>query len=66
MRVKCTNCPAEVELGVEGEDIGDTAYKLLCPVLREQSAIRKYDVDAECPYMREVKNAAALQRKRFK
>jgi hypothetical protein len=64
MKAKCTNCPAEVELGVEGEDIGDTAYKLLCPVLREHLAKKGHDVDIECPYMQDVKKAAALRRLR--
>jgi hypothetical protein len=27
MRVNCTNCPAQLELGARGKDIGDTAYK---------------------------------------
>jgi hypothetical protein len=25
MRVNCTNCPAQLELGADGEDLGDTA-----------------------------------------
>ena len=63
MKVTCSNCPAEMELGSEGEDIGDTAYKLLCPVLREHPP-KGHDVDTECPYMRDVRKAAALRRRR--
>lgn len=42
---KCTNCPAEIELSVEGEDIGAVAYKLVRPVLRAHYSKTKYDVD---------------------
>ena len=61
MKLRCTNCPAELELGSEGRDTGDVAYKLLCPVLRDHF---KNDVDVDCPYMRAVTNAAALRGKR--
>ena len=61
MKVRCTNCPAELQLGADGEDIGDAAYKLLCPVLREHF---RNDTAADCPYMHAVKAAAEIQRKR--
>lgn len=61
VKAKCTNCPAEMQLGADGENIGDTAYKLLCPVLREHF---RNNADADCPYMHAVKAAAEMQRKR--
>ena len=61
MRLRCTNCPAELELGTEGRDTGDIAYKLLCLVLRDHF---KNDVGVDCPCMRTVKDAAALRGKR--
>jgi hypothetical protein len=63
MRLKCTNCPAEMEFGVDDQDIGDSAYKLVCPVLREHY---RNDAPADCPYMRTVKDAQALRRKRHR
>ena len=62
MKVKCSNCPAEMELGIDAEDIGDTAYKLLCPVLRKHPP-KGHDIDTECPYMRDAQKAAALRRR---
>jgi hypothetical protein len=61
MKVRCTNCPAETELGDQGQDIGDSAYKLICPVLREHY---RNDAAADCPYMRGVKEAEELRHKR--
>jgi hypothetical protein len=64
MRVNCTNCPAQLELGADGEDLGDTAYKHLCPALREYFARgRRHDIDPECPYMRGVKETTMLKYK---
>jgi hypothetical protein len=59
MNVNCTNCPALLALGPDGRDIGDTAYKRLCPVLREHFAkVGRYDVGLDCPHMRNVRIAA--------
>jgi len=58
MRLKCTNCPAEMEVGANGEDVGDTAYRLLCPILRDHRKEPNRDVDLECPYMRDARSAA--------
>lgn len=35
MKVACPNCPARADLGPAAKDLSDTAYKLLCPILRE-------------------------------
>jgi hypothetical protein len=65
MRVNCTNCPAQLELGPDGEDIGDAAYKHLCPILREHFArVGYHDIDLDCPYMRGVGEAAIIKEQR--
>jgi hypothetical protein len=65
MMVNCTNCPAQLELGVGGKDIGDTAYKHLCPILRERFAKEgRRDVNLDCPYMRSVREAMILKHRR--
>jgi hypothetical protein len=52
-----------MELGADGEDIRDVAYKLLCPVLREQQKEATHSLEFECPYMRDVRTTAILARR---
>ena len=59
IEVKCTNCPAEVELTSDAKDVSDVAYKLLCPFLREHQNARR-DLDVDFPYMRDAIAAARL------
>jgi hypothetical protein len=64
MRVNCTNCPAQLELGADGKDIGDTAYKRLCPILREYFAkAGQQNAGLDCPYMRDVREAIVRKHK---
>jgi len=56
MDVKCSHCPAVMELGTDGRDIGDSAYKRVCPILREHPAQGLRDLDLDCPYMRSARD----------
>jgi hypothetical protein len=71
MIVQCPNCPATFVLGRDNKDLGDRSYRLLCPALRENLAARvlrenlaaqgRTDIEPECPYMRNARNAAILE-----
>ena len=65
MKIKCPQCPAEADLGPNGNDLSDTHYKLQCPV------ITKHLIDAggsasdiDCPHMRSTRNATILKSRR--
>lgn len=65
MKVTCTNCPAEADLGPNGEDVSDTAYKLLCPVLRDRRAqMGEHDIDLDCPYMQDARELAVSRHRK--
>jgi hypothetical protein len=60
MIVKCSHSRAEAEVSSNGTDMGDTRYRLLCPILREEISKRPgHDLDMDCPYMRAVIDAVA-------
>jgi hypothetical protein len=62
--VKCPWCAAEVDLGPTGEDLSDTRYKVVCPVLLVHMAARGSDPNLECPHMGPVKRVAVLRNRR--
>ncbi len=67
MKVKCSHCPVEADVDSDGTDIGDTRYRLLCPILREEFSKRSgHDLDMDCPFMRAVIDDAGRMHRRHK
>jgi len=66
MKIKCATCHAWTELGSGDNEIQDVAYKLLCPVLHENKKEAIRNLDLECPYMRDAKDAAVRKSRRSK
>jgi hypothetical protein len=62
MRLKCSHCSAEADVGPYDTDTSDTAYKVLCPMLREEVAKSTgHDLDLDCPHMRKAIMAGVAQ-----
>jgi hypothetical protein len=59
--VKCPWCAAEVDLGPTGEDLTDTRYKVICPVLAIHLAAGSEVTDLECPHMGPAKRVTVLR-----
>jgi hypothetical protein len=60
--VKCPRCAAEVDLGPTGEDLSDTRYKVICPVLLVHLTAASEVTDLECPHMGPIKRVALSSR----
>jgi hypothetical protein len=40
MKLKCPKCPAEVEIGPNCDVVGDSSYKLKCPLIAKRLITR--------------------------
>jgi hypothetical protein len=72
-QIKCPYCSVYMNNGCDDARPNKTPYKLLCPLIRENLAVKVLrekltteftDIDLDCPYMREARNTALEHRQR--
>lgn len=72
-QIKCPYCSVYMNNGCDDERPNDTSYKLLCPLIRENLAVKVVreklatefaDIGLDCPNMREARNTALEHQRR--
>jgi hypothetical protein len=62
MKVKCSECQAETDIGPNCNDPSDTRYKSVCPLLHDHLVAKGgQGTNLECPRMRRVRDAAIIR-----
>jgi hypothetical protein len=61
LRLQCTHCAAEADLGPRGEDLSDERYRLICPELRAYQGSKKW---MGCPHLGLVVRTAVRRNRR--